>query len=479
MPRRTPLVYNGGRQATCLFSTFRRKTTWLFANEHHFEKGQGVMKHRGKRLLILNGLSLASDIVDRANSQGIYTIVTDVSEDAPAKRRARESHTVPTTDLDGVVNLGREVRADGIITGFVDSNLLTAEKACRILGLPFYATAEQIKVATNKARFKALCREHGVPVIPEFNASNPQSIRYPVLVKPVDNTGSKGIVICRNEREFAEGYERSLQFSASGKVLVERFMDLTKPGVNLDYVICDGEAHLSAVGDLFCYQGDPASAPVSSAVYYPSSLTDEYVRVLDPKVKDMFRALGMRNGVVFIQAFYEDGQFYLCEMGYRLGGGQSYQVVSHLGGTNGLDMMIDFALTGKMCDEKAKRGITPHFERKGLILILLARPGKIEKVEGFDRIREMPGVVNASQMYEEGQEIPRSALNTTRQSVGRVHFVADTDRQIIQALASVKKALSFWDDEGRPMLLDTFDEQRLRHPKVRAGSKLPSVGKHW
>ncbi len=422
-----------------------------------------MLKYENKRLLILNGLALACDIVNKANEKGIYTIVTDRSEDAPAKRTAHESHTIATTDVAGVVRLAKEKQVDGIITGFVDSNLQKARIICETLGLPFYATKEQLEVTMNKAKFKRLCQEHGIPVVPEFaldgnfNREDLQNIEYPVLVKPVDNTGSRGIVICNNEKELILGYNKSLQFSDSGAVLVEKFMDISKPGVNLDYVICDGDIYLSAVGDLYAYQSDQSLPPLTSAVYFPSIHTDKYIRDMDARVRNMFKSINLKNGVLFIQSFYENGVFYFYEMGYRLGGGQSYQVISRINGVNHLDMLIDYALTGVMCSDQAKTRISPKFDKKGFILILLIRPGKIKKIIGLEKIREIPEVVNVMQSYEEGDYISPSVSNTTQQGFGRVHFVADTQEQLIRAINQVKEELLIIDDKGQSMLIDNFD----------------------
>ncbi len=426
-----------------------------------------MLKFQNKKLLILNGLALACDIVTKANQKDIYTIVTDKSEHAPAKKNARESYCIPTTDVKAVVKLAKRSQVDGIITGFVDSNLHAARIACESIGFPFYATKDQLNITMNKAKFKQLCRKHDIPTVPEFDFANGLSskrmhhIKYPVLVKPVDNTGSRGIVICCNQQQLIQGYRQSMQFSATKTVLVEKFMDLSKPGVNLDYVICDGRIHLSAVGDLYTYQMAPNLPPLTSAVYYPSVQTEKYIRTIDPKVRDMFKSIALKNGVIFIQAFYQDDNFYFYEMGYRLGGGQSYQVISRINGVNHLDMLIDFAITGAMCTQKVESKISPIFNKKGLILVLFIRPGRIAKVVGIEEIRKLPEVVNVMQIYQVGDELSPSAVNTTQQSFGRVHVVADTHEQIINTIIYVKKKLEVINDKGEQMLIDTFDVNRL------------------
>ena len=429
--------------------------------------GDNVKKYKNKRILISNGPALACDIVKSAKNKNIYTVVTDWYEDSPAKRIADKSYMVSTADIDAMVELAKKEKIDGVITSFVDSNLQNTRKVCEKLELPFYATEEQLEITMNKHRFKELCRKFEIPVVPEYQICKELesidllNIEYPVIVKPVDNSGSRGIVICNNYAELIEGYNKAMEHSESKSVLVERLMDLSKPGINIDYVICDGEIYLSAVGDLYAYQKDKSMPPLTASVYYPSKHTERYIQEIDWKAKNMFRGLGLQNGVLYIQAFYEDDIFYFYEMGYRLGGGQSYQVISRINGVNHLDMLIDYSLTGVMCTEETKSKISPKFNKKGFILILIVKPGTIQRITGLDKISQLKEVVNIMQSYKEGDCISDKAENTTQQVFGRVHIVAEDDKRLINTLNYIKEQLNILNENGESMLVNSFDVNQL------------------
>lgn len=418
-------------------------------------------------MLISGGPALACDIVKKAKEKNIYTIVTDWYENSPAKKVADKSYMVSTADISAMVELAKKERIDGVITSFIDSNLQNTRKVCEELGLPFYATEKQLEITMNKQKFKELCREYDIPVVPEIkiendiNSEDLNKIKYPVIVKPVDNRGSRGIVICNNSEELIEGYNKAINYSESKTVIIEKLMNLSRPGVNIDYVIYDGEVYLSAVGDLYAYQSDKFLPPLTCGVYYPSKHIDEYIEKIDWKAKKMFKGLGLQNGVLYIQSFYEDGNFYFYEMGYRLGGGQSYQVISHINGVNHLEMLIDFSLTGKMCNEELKKKISPRFNKKGFIFILLIKPGKIQSIRGLDKIRKLKEVVNIMQAYEEGDYISEKAVNTTQQVFGRIHLVADSDEASINSIEYIKKELVITSDKGESMLIDSFDANQI------------------
>ena len=277
-----------------------------------------------QKLLILGGVRLSFEIVKQAKQLGVYTIVTDYYEHSPAKRIADKSFMVSTTDVDEVVALIERENIDGVLTGFIDSMLPYYQEICKKSGLPCYGTKEQFQITTNKELFKHLCREYDVPVVDEFSISYPfknsdiNKLTYPVLVKPVDYSGSRGVFICKNQNDLINYYEKSLTFSRSGKVLIERLMNANEAAIF--YLIQDGEIFLSAMADrhMKCQKSGILLLPV--AYVFPSKHLERYQKYLNVQVIEMFKSIGVRNGMIFIQTFVEKGNCIFYEMGYRLTG---------------------------------------------------------------------------------------------------------------------------------------------------------------
>ena len=170
---------------------------------------------RGK-LLILGGNMLSVDIVKAAKDMGLYTIVTDwnSTEKSPAKKVADEYWNTSILDYSELKKRMDEQHIDGIMTGFTDSYLLPYQHLCEIAGKPCYATKEVLEQTLDKSRFKAMCRRNGVPVVPEYQLRefNPECISHDnkVIIKPVDNSGSRGIVVCDNPQDFDSCLQLSL-----------------------------------------------------------------------------------------------------------------------------------------------------------------------------------------------------------------------------------------------------------------------------
>ena len=129
---------------------------------------------KGKKLLILGGNALTSDIVLKAKELGVYTIVTDwnTPDISPAKKLADEIWDVSITDFDTLSILINEKSIDGIITGFTDSYLLPYQYLCECNKLPCYASKEQFEITLDKDLFKKICIANNVPVVPEYDLHN-------------------------------------------------------------------------------------------------------------------------------------------------------------------------------------------------------------------------------------------------------------------------------------------------------------------
>lgn len=425
------------------------------------------VNNRMKKLLIMGGPRLVEDIVIKAKEKNIYTIVTDWYEpkDSPAKLIADEYQMISTRDIEGMTKFIKKEKIDAVITSFIESALPFYADVCGASNLPCYATREQFEMTMDKDLFKKVCSKYGIPTVKEYEIEEclekDNNISFPVIVKPVDNSGARGISVCNSQNELKDGIERALSFSASDKVIIEKFMSPTKPGVNIDYIISNGKAYLYAVGDLFVSHINKKYAPLTAGVYYPSHVLDEYISNVHPHVIKMFESLKIMNGFIFIQSFYDEEGFHFYEMGYRLGGGQSYHIVDNINGTNSLDFLLNFAISGQMGTEEQLEKINPHFEKVGLGLVVLIRCGKVCEIRNLEAIRRMKEVVNIMQQVFVGDVVQSSAEGTLQQVFARIHLVADDKISLKQAVKHLKKRLEIIDENGNNMIIDNFDVDSL------------------
>ena len=147
--------------------------------------------------MVLGATKLIAEIVKEAKRYGAFVAVADYFENSPAKKIADEALLVDATDVKTLTEYVKKNHIDGILTGFADSLLPAYMELCKATGLPCYLNKEQLLFATDKAFFKKCCRECEIPVIREYSASD--KLNFPLLLKPVDNSGARGIYICKNQ----------------------------------------------------------------------------------------------------------------------------------------------------------------------------------------------------------------------------------------------------------------------------------------
>lgn len=419
---------------------------------------------KGKKLLLLGGIAHASEIVKKAKSMDIVTYVTDYLENSPAKRYADKTFMVSTTDIDAIEKLCLEEEINGIITGFIDSLLPYCCNVCERLGFYFWGTEEQIEISVNKKIFKQACKKYGVPIINEYHLNRELTgtymklIKYPVLVKPVDNSGSRGVFICFNEKELKENYLKALSFSKSGEIIVEQYIE--GDHVNIYYTLCEGEVYLSAMADRYVKYLDKR-APLPNGLFHPSRYLKEYLETVDPLIKNMFTKLGMRNGLVFIQGFHTEDGFKIYEMGYRLNGGATYELIKACCGYDQLESLIEFTLTGKMGNLEALRQSTPFFKTIAFNLVLSLCQGTITKIIGVNHIKKLKGVVNVVMMHSEGDHLANHG--TSAQIFAYVLINVENMKQLSFILKEVKREVRVLDQNNNNMLLDIIDITEIQY----------------
>lgn len=413
---------------------------------------------KGKKLLILGGSSYMIDPVRKAKEMGVYTVVTDLHgiDRCPAKLIADEYWDISLMDYDTLVPKIKNEMIDGILTGFTDAFLLAYQHLCELSGLPCYATKEQFELSIDKDEFKKLCRNNGVGVVPEYDIScfdrTVISKNNPVIIKPVDNSGSNGIFICDDPNDFDRLKKDSLSYSRSGKVLVEKYMQCDD--VSFEYKIQDGEITLSSICDRFIHN-TPGVGSVTSGLIYPSKYLARYRAEQALKVVEMFRSIGLKNGVLFLQAFVDDNGFYFYEMGYRLSGGRHYVFTENQNDDSSLIQLINFALTGEMDSRRISEIASPDFKDICCQLSVLCRSAKIERIIGKDLVQAIPEVIDSLFSFREGDTIGKEG--TSSQIFAKLHIVAHSFQDLKRVLSSIKDCLHVFDENNQDIIIDFFE----------------------
>lgn len=348
------------------------------------------MNFCGKKLLILGATPNEIPLIRRAQSMGIYVIVTDYNLDhriSPSKDIADEYWDVSWSDIDALESLCHEKKIDGVTAGFSEFRVDSMIKLTERLNLPCYVRADQLAVTRDKALFKAECMKYGVPVIHAYTSMADVN-HFPVIVKPVDRAGSIGVGIAWNEEELQYACTEAMEKSIIKQVIIEDYIT-NATEIDVHYAICDGEITLLCTDDIIAAANNQAEGKVVQSVWlYPCRYEDCFINKVDKAMRRMIHGLGIENGTIFFSGFsFPNGEFSFFECGFRLWGEQEFEFNYRRGAMNYLDIYIIHALTGDLSTlQKNKEG---NDKLKGAAINFYVKGGTIGAITGFDEVANM------------------------------------------------------------------------------------------
>ncbi len=423
---------------------------------------------KGKRLLILGGTAASYDLVTLAKEMGVVTIVADDRESGVAKDIADEKVIISTTDIEGLANLVREKRIDGVFCSPSEFQIHNAMQVCQAANLPFYATPDQWAKCSNKENLKQYCKNNDLPVIPEYHFTDTSNLDacpddlFPVIVKPVDGASSRGVSVCHTKEQLSAAVEGALKQSRCGNVLVEKYIDNGGRLFSFRYFLDGDNSYPYLLMDT--YIADPVNKKklISAFSYAPSEHADHFMATADQKVRSMLRDMGLTNGTVFAQSLPYDGDFYCHDMGLRLSGGMTFRMCEHLTGINDMRMMIRLALGGPICTAEDLEKINPT-PKDGVVgqLMIPLDAGTIASIRGVDAIRQEPAVISYIQYYYEGDTVSQAAQGTLIQQFARISIAAPDKETLVAIVNRLQDGLSITDTDGKELYTMRFDTGRL------------------
>ena len=416
---------------------------------------------KNKKLLIIGGDSFSVDIVKTAQSMGIYTIVTDWydTKRSPAKLVADEYWNTSIEDYESLTKQIKEHHVDGILTGFTDSYLLAYQHLCEINNLPSYGTKEQFEILTNKALYKEWCKKFNVPTIQQYNATDPD-IQFPVIIKPVDGSGSRGLHVCHNQEELQDAIAASKKSSRQGEVIIERYM--TGREVTIFWTFVDGKYYLSAIGNRHVKQNQGENViPLPVGYTFPSIVIPKYQSEVEEHAKQMFSELGIQNGMMFMQCKVEGDTCYVYDIGYRLTGSMEYKILEVVSGYNPLKMLINFALTGKMTDEDISTKVNPATMSPCYNVSCLCAPGTIAEINGCDTLMQEDGVIDSILTHFSGETITEEMKGLLTQITVRVLGSVKNQDELFSTMKHIGETIQIISTDNRQLLLPGIQQEDI------------------
>jgi len=302
-----------------------------------------------KRILFLGGSFFQMSPVLYAKKQGHYVITCDYLPDNPAHKYADEYHNVSTTDIEGVLQLAKRLKIDGIVAYASDPSAPTAAYVSNILNLPGNPY-ESVVLLTRKDLFREFLRANhfNAPASASFALLEHAQAHFnqsngPVMIKPVDSSGSKGVSKISGSEELPAAFAYALSFSRIKKVIIETYIERKGYQIAGDGFVLDGrlafrcfaQEHFNATGNPFVPVGE------SFPLKLPQSLHDSVHLEIERLISLLHMKVGALNFDIVISL---QDKIYLMEVGPRGGGNFITEVIHYSTGVDLAKYVVDAAL---------------------------------------------------------------------------------------------------------------------------------------
>lgn len=305
---------------------------------------------------MLGGSIYQTYAIKEAVKLGYYVITCDYLPGNPGHKFAHEYHNVSTTDKDAVLELARKLKVEGVVAYASDPAAPTAAYVCEKLGLPT-SPYRSVEILSKKHLFRKYLAENGFNV-PKANSytkfedaeQDLKNFHLPVMVKPVDSSGSKGVNKLTDPAQLKAFFEDALSYSRDKIVLIEEFIVKAGPQISGDAFSVDGKLMFHCLGnEFYSTKVDKDFAPLGEC--WPTIMPQEVIDTLADDLQRLITSLGMRSNAYNVEAIYgTDGKVYILELGARSGGSLIPQVTALATGVDMVPYVIKAAM-GEDCSD--------------------------------------------------------------------------------------------------------------------------------
>lgn len=371
-----------------------------------------------KKILFLGGSKQQMPVIEYAKKKGYFTILCDYLKDNPGQYVADKFYCVSTTDKDEVLKVAKENEINGIVAYASDPAAPTAAYIGNIMGIPSNPY-EAVEILSKKNLFRKFLKENGFncPVAKSFRdyESARKSLnlfKFPIMIKPIDSSGSKGVNKIESINDFKEAFHKAMNNSREKIVIVEEFIERShKEMIGGDAFVVNGKVEY--FGLLNSHRDFTVSEFVPVGTSFPSFLDKDKVERVKLEVQKAVDILNIKMGALNLELMFDnDDNLYIVEIGPRNGGNMIPDLLYLSTGVDLIGATVEASLGNFQFDlsinkdneyystyvihtEKSGflKNITFNKEIEGNIVNKIMYKNNLDKIEKFDGANKALGII--------------------------------------------------------------------------------------
>ena len=393
-----------------------------------------------KKLMLLGGIRYLLPVIKAAHEQGYYVITADYIPDNIAHKYSDEYVNVSIIDKEAVLKVAQEKQIDGIMSFGVDPGVVSAAYVQEKMGLPAFGPYESVCILQNKDRFRAFLTEHSFNVpkakgysIKREALADQDLFDYPVIVKPTDSAGSKGVTRVDDKSQLQAAVEYAFEKSLSGHIIIEDFIEKQGCSSDTDSFSVDGKLKfVSFNAQRFDLN---ATNPYTPAAYsWPSTFTKEQEAYLTNEIQRLITLLGMKTNVYNIETRVgTNGKPYIMELTPRGGGNRLCEMLRYATGVDMITAMTRYIVGDSVpiIEQKPYKGhwaeVILHADKEGV----------------FDHLeisKDLPAeVVEEDLWVEKGDHV--NSFEGANDAIGTLVLKFDEEKEMVDAISNISSWL--------------------------------------
>jgi biotin carboxylase len=388
-----------------------------------------------KKIMILGASILQLPAIEKAKEMGLEVIAVDMNPEAVGfKVPGVIIEVISTIDTPVILEAAKRHQINGIMTLASDMPMQSVAVVSHEMGLVGISEDTALK-ATNKAFMRDALKEGGVPIPMYFRVKGKQafveaveqvrSAGYKCIVKPADNSGSRGVDLLKEDADLDAAYEYTVKYSRGGEIVVEEFME--GPEVSVETLAVDGEVHVIQITDKLT-TGAPYFVEMGHS--QPSQLKEEIQEEIKEVAIAANNTIGIKNGPSHTEIKVTKDGPKIVELGARLGGDC---ITTHLVPLSTGVNMVECSIR---CALGEKPDLEPKWSKGSAIMYLKTETGTVKDIKGIEEAEAILGVKQVSIVHGVGE-----LVGEIKSSVDRAGFVIAQAEDVQKAVANCAVAL--------------------------------------
>lgn len=304
-----------------------------------------------KKLMLLGGMRYLVPVIEAAHKLGVYVITCDYLPNNIAHKYSDEYCNVSILEKDKVLEKAKELKIDGILSFACDPGVVTAAYVAEKMGLPSSGPYESVEILQNKGKFRKFLTENNfnVPVAKQYTdietaLNDTEMFNWPVIVKPTDSAGSKGVTKVEEKDKLKDAINYALKFSHSNEFIIEDFLEKVGDSSDCDSFSIDGK--LKFVSFSAQKFDENCENPYTPAAYtWPASISKIHQEELTNEIQRLLTLLNMKSSIYNIETREcTNGKAYIMECSPRGGGNRLAEMIRYMTGVDMITNIVKSAL---------------------------------------------------------------------------------------------------------------------------------------